>query len=223
VERILALSWRGTEAGPARGYTDLIPANWFSTEGRHLGGLSHKMEGPRGGFYRATCDVDVEGKSVTLVYTESDVHFAGTVRIEFADNTRSMVQDVLWEGKRAPVERSWREPEDYASQEGALRLHLHRRRERDLKLARAKIDDVLRKHNKICCEACGFDFAEHYGALGGEFGEVHHRVELSKEDERLVGLDDLAVLCANCHRMIHRTDPMATVDQFAKTHVKKRC
>jgi predicted HNH restriction endonuclease len=27
-------------------------------------------------------------------------------------------------------------------------------------------------------------------------------------------LDDLAIVCSNCHRMIHRTRPMMSVEEF---------
>jgi 5-methylcytosine-specific restriction protein A len=32
---------------------------------------------------------------------------------------------------------------------------------------------------------------------------------------RKTPLHDLAILCANCHRMIHRTHPMISVEEFA--------
>lgn len=52
-----------------------------------------------------------------------------------------------------------------------------------------------------------FDFATQYPSrLGEGFIEVHHLSPLSTQDEpRKTTLDDLLVVCANCHRMIHRT------------------
>lgn len=45
-----------------------------------------------------------------------------------------------------------------------------------------------------------------YGERGKDYIEVHHVVPLaSREEEATVNPDtDLVVLCANCHRMIHR-------------------
>lgn len=55
------------------------------------------------------------------------------------------------------------------------------------------------------CAACGFNFEKYYGAWGRDFGEVHHLHPLSENSERDTNPErDLAVLCANCHRMIHR-------------------
>lgn len=56
------------------------------------------------------------------------------------------------------------------------------------------------------CMACGFDFESVYGDRGKGFIEVHHIVPISTLAEDMV-VDpekDMIVLCANCHRMIHR-------------------
>lgn len=56
------------------------------------------------------------------------------------------------------------------------------------------------------CQVCHFSFEEIYGDLGKDYIEVHHLTPLSTHlgahatDPRT----DVAVLCANCHRMIHR-------------------
>lgn len=62
------------------------------------------------------------------------------------------------------------------------------------------------------CQCCDFDFEEAYGGVGKGYIEVHHLKPLSTLQEgEPVSYDivqDFAVLCANCHRMIHRqTDP----------------
>jgi len=57
------------------------------------------------------------------------------------------------------------------------------------------------------CMACGFDFEKTYGAYGKGFIEVHHTKPVSE----LGGMTsvnpetDMAVVCANCHRMLHRS------------------
>jgi hypothetical protein len=49
------------------------------------------------------------------------------------------------------------------------------------------------------------DYAEKYGELGDGYAHVHHLEMLRKIPEgRKVTLKDLAVVCANCHAMIHR-------------------
>ena len=57
------------------------------------------------------------------------------------------------------------------------------------------------------CMVCGFNFEEHYGIWGKGFIEVHHIKPLSEKNGKETETNpqtDLAVLCANCHRMVHR-------------------
>jgi len=62
------------------------------------------------------------------------------------------------------------------------------------------------------CEVCGFDFFETYGERGNGFAECHHKLPLS-HGTRSTYLRDLAVVCANCHRMLHRGDSL-TVEEL---------
>lgn len=99
------------------------------------------------------------------------------------------------------------EPEIAEATEGALVTRLHRTRERDPEIVRKKKADALKLHGKLACEACGFDFAARYGARGEGYIECHHVQPLSASAERTTRLADLALLCANCHRMIHARAP----------------
>ncbi|WP_234384821.1 HNH endonuclease [Streptomyces sp. MMG1121] len=54
---------------------------------------------------------------------------------------------------------------------------------------------------------CDFNFARAYGELGDGYIEVHHVTPLHASGARETKLDDLACLCANCHRMCHRSRP----------------
>lgn len=101
--------------------------------------------------------------------------------------------------------------------EGNPRLVAHLRRERNRSLVEAKIKATLRTTGKVCCEACDFDFEKKYGELGSGFGEVHHLRPLAKADREVkTGLDDLAIVCSNCHRIIHRSDPMLGIQELRK-------
>lgn len=104
-----------------------------------------------------------------------------------------------------------------AGTEGALRLVSHLRRERDRAIVEAKKAAALNAKGRLCCEVCGFDFAATYGAYGEGFCEVHHLVPLSAaSDSVTTTLDDLAIVCSNCHRIIHRSDPMLSVSQLSE-------
>lgn len=91
--------------------------------------------------------------------------------------------------------------------EGASRRKfvLHRRRESAMR--RQKIEEALSKGNGLACEVpkCGFDFEVRYGELGKGYAHVHHLIPLHKapKEGRQVQLKDLAIVCANCHAMIH--------------------
>ncbi|MBL0923660.1 MAG: HNH endonuclease [Sphingomonadaceae bacterium] len=94
----------------------------------------------------------------------------------------------------------------YKAQEGALVLKLHYTRERDPKLV-SKFKAGLNDPN---CEACGFNFKEAYGDLGAGYIEAHHkRLVASLTEGSTTRLSDLAALCPNCHRIIHKNYPMS--------------
>jgi predicted HNH restriction endonuclease len=105
--------------------------------------------------------------------------------------------------------------------ENRLKLKTHLARERNRTLRRHKIRSVIQSDGKLLCEICSFDFEERYGDLGRGFAEVHHKIALSSiSGETVTTIDDLAVLCSNCHRMIHRTSPMENIDTF-KSRLQK--
>ncbi|MEV5461932.1 HNH endonuclease [Streptomyces cellulosae] len=102
------------------------------------------------------------------------------------------------------------EEDDYSAPEGRLLIRRHRSRERDRGLRKRKIDAVLRQGRRLACEACGFDFEATYGPRGAGYIECHHVVPLHEAGEGRTKLSDLALICANCHRMIHRRAPWPT-------------
>ena len=105
--------------------------------------------------------------------------------------------------------------------EGRKKLLIHIRRERNYKIVKEKKEKVLNETGKLSCEVCNFDFVSLYGELGNGFCEVHHKNSLSKVDkETQTKLEDLAIVCSNCHRMIHRTQPMMDIEQL-KSIIKK--
>ncbi|MGW5680335.1 HNH endonuclease [Nonomuraea sp. NPDC003754] len=104
--------------------------------------------------------------------------------------------------------------EDYSAPEGRLLLRRHLTRERSPKLRRRKIESVLKNGGQLACEACGFDFQKQYGERGSGYIECHHVIPLHQAGEGHTKLVDLALICANCHRMIHRRAPWPTPAQL---------
>ena len=91
--------------------------------------------------------------------------------------------------------------------EGRLLVRRALARERDPKLRKLKIQQARRGGQPLRCEVCDFDFARIYGDLGEGYIEVHHVTPLYISGTRETKLDGLACLCANCHRMCHRSRP----------------
>lgn len=107
--------------------------------------------------------------------------------------------------------------EEVEGEEGSAVLRAHRVLERDRSLVNAKRWEVLRRDGRFVCEVCGIDFLEVYGERGRGFCEVHHRSPLgTRQGSQVTRLGDLAILCANCHRMIHR-EPFVTVDELRRS------
>lgn len=109
---------------------------------------------------------------------------------------------------------------DVAAEEGGILLREHLRRERDPRLKARKLEDARRRGQAIACEACGFDFGRTYGVRGHGYIECHHRTPLGVTGKVKTRLGDLALVCSNCHRMIHRTKEWLTVDQL-RTLIKQ--
>jgi 5-methylcytosine-specific restriction protein A len=100
--------------------------------------------------------------------------------------------------------------ENESEMEGRYLLRLHAYRERDPALRRKKIRSVLADGGGLDCEVCGFDFAQQYGERGRGYIECHHVEPLHVGGEKARSVKDLALLCSNCHRMIHTKPPWPT-------------
>lgn len=112
------------------------------------------------------------------------------------------VREALGHGETLPIEQD--EADETPAREGGILEYIARRRERDRGLRSRKLRAVADLGERISCEVCGFDFGQVYGERGDGYIEVHHVVPLHVSGETETDLDDLALLCANCHRMCHR-------------------
>lgn len=74
------------------------------------------------------------------------------------------------------------------------------------------------EHHGARCAVCDFDFERSYGALGQGCVRVHHLVPPSQlgPGYRLDPVRDLRPVCANCHYMLHRTDPPRSVEHLRR-------
>lgn len=113
-----------------------------------------------------------------------------------------------------PDASSFPDYEDGSVLEGRYLLRFHVVRERNSTLRRKKIRNVLDRGAPLACEACDFDFGQIYGDRGLGYIECHHVQPLHETGERSTRITDLALLCSNCHRMIHRKPPWPTPGQL---------
>jgi len=93
--------------------------------------------------------------------------------------------------------------------EGRILMREHKARERDGNLPVKKKAQALAKFGALRCEVCDFDYTVAYGDLGYGFIECHHKLPLSQlAPDSKTQLNDLVLVCASCHRMLHRqSDP----------------
>lgn len=91
-------------------------------------------------------------------------------------------------------------------EEGARRLRLHLQRERSSSVVKKFKQYKVQEDHDLRCEVCGFSFRETYGKLGVGYAEAHHIRPISERQESTeTTFDDLCIVCANCHAMLHKT------------------
>lgn len=101
--------------------------------------------------------------------------------------------------------------EDYLVEDLTL-MKLHESIERNNKLA-----NQAKQYLGYTCQACGFKFSDIYGSIGDDFIEAHHLVPLSQLKGKIIPLNpqiDFAVLCSNCHSMIHKFSEPHNIQLF---------
>jgi len=87
---------------------------------------------------------------------------------------------------------------------------LHKRIERNARGGR-----LAKQIHGTTCQVCCFNFEAIYGEIGKDFIEAHHLKPLSVLAENVVVeyniATDFAVLCPNCHRMIHHMEDVSDI------------
>lgn len=116
------------------------------------------------------------------------------------------------------VYQEWEDAKNFIDSfpEGGKRYVVHITHERSKTLVDKAKNRFLEQHGKLFCEVCGFDFAAQYGERGAGFIEAHHDKnpvsQMGEDAESKV--EDLKMVCANCHRILHRSIPWMRVDEL---------
>jgi predicted HNH restriction endonuclease len=113
------------------------------------------------------------------------------------------------------------EDDETSFPEGEAKYETHRRYERDPRVARIAKNKRLREKGYLECDACGFCFQDKYGARGVGFIEAHHNIPVSSLGaQRKTKIREIALVCSNCHRMLHRAYPWLSVEALKKLIAK---
>jgi predicted HNH restriction endonuclease len=210
--------------GTPKGYRDLLDVGLFVDEG-DFPELEHQCMAPDRSLIPAMFSLSIRKRTAILNYAgeheginKKNEIIIGSFKLIFVDDTRQEIKSMFWK----PDGDGYKKADAYVESffddeagEGGLRLVSHLKRERSARLRAKKIAEAIGQGRKIACAACRFDFEEKYGQLGSKFCEVHHLLPLAAASKRTTRLDDLAIVCPNCHRMIHKTDPLMSVDEFS--------
>ncbi|PFO12732.1 hypothetical protein COJ70_24280 [Priestia megaterium] len=170
-----------------------------------------------------------------LVFFNSPVYLS-KIGIEFPNSIVSgksinslEVQAILTKGlaRTSDLEKTLKEniensqvgftEDDFSFPEGRLKLKQHLIRERNPKVIKTAKNKFKEKHGRVFCEVCNFDFEKHYGEIGEDYIEGHHIKPVSelKEGEE-TKIEDIKLVCSNCHRMLHRKRPWLKVEELKK-------
>jgi hypothetical protein len=98
----------------------------------------------------------------------------------------------------------------------------HKIRERNQALIKAAKDSFKKKKGRLYCQVCEFDFQDKYGEIGLDFIEGHHTTPITElEVEVKTKVKDVALVCSNCHRMLHRKRPWLKMKELRSLIDKK--
>jgi len=152
------------------------------------------------------------GKDEEIVW---NLYSSDTTKLrKIVDGIRSLVLST----DPFPISTQLISTDEEEAEEGKILTGVHKYRERDSKLVGRKKASVLKRSGHLSCEVCEFDFLVRYGGHGEGYIECHHVKPISelREGEK-TKLSDLALVCSNCHRMIHRKRPWLSIDELRRT------
>jgi hypothetical protein len=105
--------------------------------------------------------------------------------------------------------------EEITGKEGRLLTRLHSYKERDRPFSKK-----VKKHykgvlgGKLRCMACDMVPIEKYGGNGDKCIEAHHKIPIEElQPDSVTRVEDMAVICASCHRIVHSKKPCLTIEE----------
>jgi len=99
--------------------------------------------------------------------------------------------------------------------EGKIAERIHKSRERNSKVIELAKRNFKLKYGRLFCQVCKFDFEKKYGKIGSDFIEAHHTIPVSiMAENHMTSPNDIALLCSNCHKMVHKKRPWLSMDKL---------
>ena len=135
----------------------------------------------------------------------------------FLDQLFQLVQLRLQVDELAPVVVP-----DLEFTEGRRVERLHIARERNASLVETAKALMRARQGRLFCQVCQFDFETAYGAYGSGYIEAHHTIPVSLMDaDASTRVEDIALVCANCHRILHRRRPWLGMKELSRLLAKR--
>ncbi|MBP7791551.1 MAG: hypothetical protein KA120_00615 [Candidatus Goldbacteria bacterium] len=148
----------------------------------------------------------------------------------FLQNNNGTYMSLISQGF-SPKQREDEMDNDYKNlviEEGNVTETTRKQRARSTKLRILKIRQLKQSGNPIACCACGFNFEDLYDGVGKDFIVIHHTepIHLVDGTGRKQSVDEalkkVVPVCSNCHSIIHKKDPMLTIDQLKSIIANQR-
>ena len=107
--------------------------------------------------------------------------------------------------------------ETVISEGGVIEMTKRHVRQRSRELRDAAIEHYT-KNGYIECSACSFEFSRAYGPAGKKYIEIHHLTPICEYEGNVKldlarAIENVAPLCANCHRVVHLHNPILAVEE----------
>lgn len=107
------------------------------------------------------------------------------------------------------------EDEESRFPEGKEKYKLHRLLERDSNISKRTKKLRLDQVGELRCDVCKFSFSDTYGEHGAGFIEAHHTIPIAKlNGERKTKVEEIALVCSNCHRMLHLGNQLLSIEDI---------
>ena len=101
--------------------------------------------------------------------------------------------------------------------EGKKIERMHLARERNPAVIKKAKEKFISEQGRLFCQICNFDFGDKYGDYGKDFIEAHHTIPVSQMPEgHKTKIEDIVLVCSNCHRILHRTRPWLNKNELKK-------